>query len=364
MRIVVVGAGFAGLRASIELKKNLKDSEIIVINNGDFSVFVPGLVNLVSGQLKEKDIVIDLKKNLSKKGIRFINSKVTGIDSKSKKVFSENKNIQYDFLVLSIGYELNTFKIKGVEENCFTLTNIKSALKLKKQLSELKNGSEVVVIGGGINGVQTASGISGLLGKKANVSVVEAKSKLASELPKVVSRIVERMFEKQGIKSVLNTSVLEVKKDRIITDKGEIKSDTSVWLAGLKPNSLFKKSGLKFRNGIIVDKNFRTSDPSIFAVGDCIEFDDAETDSKFLRRGQTAFLQGIIAGKNIARLVHRKKMIEYKPQPIPTVVYLKGKPLMQFRGIVIRGRIVKIIEKAIRLRHVKFYMSRINTGIY
>lgn len=215
--------------------------------------------------------------------------------------------LAYDKLVLATGSIPFVPPIPGVEaDNIFTVSNIHQAVAIKKRLSSGQTG-KAVILGGGAIGLEMAEAMADLWG--AETTVVEMMDQI---LPRIIDRNIATMarhhLEEKGV--IVHTSeravAFTVENGRVIgvqTDKRHLDADLVILSAGVRPNSqLAREAGLAIGafGGIVVNKRMQTSDPCIYAGGDCVEMEDLISGgSTYAPLGSLANRQGRVIGSNL-----------------------------------------------------------------
>jgi len=201
-----------------------------------------------------------------------LGTKVDKIDTIAKKVFLESgAEVEYDYLVLATGARARSITLSGGEfENILYLRNLADAENLKSQLSGAKH---LAVIGGGYIGLEVAASAR-QLGLK--VSVIERESRLLARVAsETLSHFYQQYHQAQGVDVLLRENIAELngrdgRLQSVLFESGEERPfDVALVGIGAIPNDdLAREAGLNVDNGIVVDHQARTSDPSIFAIGD------------------------------------------------------------------------------------------------
>jgi len=237
------------------------------------------------------------------------------IDRSSKQVrvktlaTGEESSLPYDKLVLATGASPVVPPIPGVDKkNVFTLHGVHDAEGIKAILAQGK-AEDVVIIGGGLIGVETTEALAT---HGCRVTVVEMLPQILNMLDWDIARLVEQHLESKGVKVLTNTKALALESHvgsenlvaQVRTDKGVLPADMVILSIGVRPNvTLAKQAGLVIgaKTGAIqVDDHMRTSDPDIYAAGDCVECIDRLTGrSCFVPLGSTANKQGRVVAVNI-----------------------------------------------------------------
>src|SRR4051812_19123070 len=269
-RIVILGGGFAGLYAAMELEKTLArdpEVEITLINRENFFLFTPMLHEVAASDLDITHIVSPVRKLL--KRVKIFNGKVESIDLDAKTVgVSHGKEhhhheLQYDHLVLSLGSITNFYCNKGLEENALTMKSLGDAIYLRNHMiSNLEEADfeccpkvrepllNFVVAGGGFAGVETIAGMNDFLREALKfypnltadmlrVVLVHAGDTILPELSEKLGTYAQTKLAARGVEVHLRTKVSEVDRNRVtLSDGTEIVTNTMIWTAGTAPNPL------------------------------------------------------------------------------------------------------------------------------
>ena len=137
-KVVVIGAGFAGLTALKQLIKS-KKLEITLINDKDYFLFTPRLTELLNGSISKKIIIKPIKQIFWNK-VDFIMEKAVFIDFKKNIVKTGKRNVNYDYLIMAQGATTNYFGNKNIEENTIGYKDYNAVLKIKEKIKDnIKN---------------------------------------------------------------------------------------------------------------------------------------------------------------------------------------------------------------------------------
>ena len=271
---VIIGAGHAGGMTAISLRQRQYQGSITLIGEENFLPYQrPALSKgFLAGEIDEKRLYLKSQDYFDKNNIRIIrNCKVVAIDRNNKTIVLENqKQLGYEKLVIATGSIVNKLKTSSRATDLYYLRTIGDSLKIREKL---RNKNKITIIGAGYIGLEIAS-IA--IKKNLEVSILELENRV---MGRVVSAEVSDFFQKkhqsEGVEFKFNTSITDIedrgKQKRIICSDGSfLNTDVVIIGVGIKPNiELAKSSGLTCDNGILVDANGQTSDPHIFAVGDC-----------------------------------------------------------------------------------------------
>jgi 3-phenylpropionate/trans-cinnamate dioxygenase ferredoxin reductase component len=281
--ILIVGAGMAGARACINLRANGYEGEIVLVGEeGHLPYDRPPLSKASITQehypqpvwLMDETIARELKVDVRTE------TRAVALDRFGKSVgFSNGSSQSYSKLLLATGAKPRRLNIPG-GDRALLLRNYDDAIALR---ATFRLGIRVAIIGGGFIGLEVASSAAKL---GCNVTLVEAQPRiLLRGVPSAVAAIVHQRHLDHGVSLVLGVGINEVTHEGVYLKDGRlIKADVVVAGIGATPDiSLAEKSGLAIENGIACDKNMRTSDPDIYAAGDCASFVHELYDNKRLR---------------------------------------------------------------------------------
>ncbi|MBU3092752.1 FAD-dependent oxidoreductase [Clostridium sp. CF011] len=314
-RIVIVGTGIASVTAIKAIREIDLGSEICLIGQENFYPY--NRIRLSKGifdDLEENNILLQKKEWYEQNKVKIIiNTKVLNINTDSLElILCDGRKIKYDKLLIATGSSNNIPPIDGIgKEGVYTLRGLNDALNIKDSLNA---SAQVIVIGGGIQGIEMAW-ILHQHGKK--VTIVELQSRLMPlQLDNKASEILKDIMHGYGIEILTNTGVVKITGDAkvagILIDKEvELKCNMIVYSTGIKPNKeLIAYTKVKAVRGILVNNKMETNIENIYAAGDIAEYDN-EVNGLW----NIAIAQGKVAGYNIAG----KETVYEKIIPVTTL---------------------------------------------
>ncbi|CEP48465.1 FAD-dependent oxidoreductase [Paraclostridium sordellii] len=295
---VIVGNGAAGFYAADAIRKRNNTAKITMISNEDeLTYFRPALSDFINEEVKDKDFYVVDKSWYNENNIDVIlGVSVNKINENSKKVnLDNNTEVSYDKLILANGSSNFIPPIKGHDlDGVYTLRNKSDLEKIKNNLN---NANKIVVIGGGLLGLEAAYEMK--LAQK-DVTVIEAMPNLLSkQLDKDGSLILENILKENGLNLMTNTFLESIEGEEKVTkvifkDGSCLDADMVLFSIGVRSNtSIAKETNIKIDKGIIVDTNMKTSVNDIYACGDV-----AEIDSMVWAIWPAAIDMGKVAGAN------------------------------------------------------------------
>jgi 3-phenylpropionate/trans-cinnamate dioxygenase ferredoxin reductase component len=305
-RIVIVGAGPAGVGAALAARQQDRAADILLVSDEHCEPYEkPPLSKAVlTGKAMPQDAPIAGPGGVAKHGITLkLEARCTGIDRAARMVETEaGERIPYDVLVLATGSINRTLPLFPARQPRIHYLRIEAeALALRE---ELRKSRALVVVGAGLIGLEVASSAVEI---GLNTRVIEIAPRiLARVCDEETSSFIAAHHRAAGVDISVATMVTGVRtladgRIAIETDKaGTLSADIVVVGAGVMPDDrLAKASGLPVQDGIIVDEHCRTSDPAILAAGDCTRFAGPHGPVR-LENWRHAQEHGAVAGRNAA----------------------------------------------------------------
>ncbi|MEI6022546.1 MAG: NAD(P)/FAD-dependent oxidoreductase [bacterium] len=324
LKIVVVGAGFAGIATIKKLQKTLPNAEITLIANKSYFEYYPALYKLVTGALAI-EVSVPIATIFPKK-VTFVEGQFETLDREQKQVvLAGGQKISYDYVVIALGSETNFFNIPGLPEHSFSFKSVKEATRLKKHFcalmttatgkikEELVAAFHILVVGGGPSGVELAGDLKSYLTDLAKqyavdpsfitIDLVESNPRVLPTLPESVSKKVDARLRKMGVNLFLNRALQSQEMEEVALKDMTMDAHTVVWTAGTRINTSFSNipgAELTERKRIVVSDTLTLpNDSSVFIAGD-------GAGTAFSGLAQTAILHGEYIGTAIPLLVAGK----------------------------------------------------------
>jgi len=360
-RVLVLGGGFAGIGAAHKLKKS--DADVVVVDKHDYHTFQPLLYQVATGLLEQPAVGHPIRDLFHKQdNVRIHQDEVTAIDLDARRVeFAELEALGYDYLVLGLGAEVNFFGVEGAAEHAFPLYTLTDAVRLKNHVLKtweeadrkpalVEDGAlNVVVVGGGPTGVETAGAMAELYNgvfKKdypdvpegaATITLVEAGPEIFPMFKPDIREYTVGALEKRGVDVQTGDVVESISPTRVKLKSGDkLEAHTLVWGAGLQGNELVRSLGLELGRGnrVGVDGELRIpSHPEAYAVGDVAAITDAKTEQVLPQLGSVALQSGEHAGETIAKLIAGKETKPFKYRDKGTMAAIgRGSAVVQMLG--------------------------------
>lgn len=281
MKIIIVGGVAGGMSAATRLRRLMEDAEIIVLEKGPFVSFANcGLPYYVSGEIADRDALLvqtpDSLKARFNLDVRPFHE-VMSISPENKTVTIKNEQGTfeegYDKLILSPGAKPLIPEMAGLAEadNVYSLRNVPDLDQIMEAL-EAKPAT-ATVIGAGFIGLEMAENLKA---RGLEVTVIEKAPHVLPPLDEEMAAFVQNELIKKGVRVITGESAesfSEQGKKITLTNGEVVESDVTILSVGVRPeNTLANQAGLAtgLGGGIVVDENYQTSEPDIFAVGDAI----------------------------------------------------------------------------------------------
>lgn len=278
MNYVIIGASAAGASAAKEIAKNRDESDQILIFTDEAYPFYyrPRLIECLSGEVEVEDIIINDAEWFAEHDIDLhLSEKITEIDLENSLIKSAKNSYQYDKLLFANGSTCFVPPFSGVElDNIFTL---KKAADLKEINAAAQQAKKVVVVGGGLLGLEMAYNFN-KAGLETTVLEV-ADYLLPMQLDEKAGDLLESKLQKNNIKVITGAKTKgftgKKKVEKVILENEEIAADLVLISTGIKcDTSLVEDLDIKTNKGIVVNDKLETSFPNVYAAGDLAEYDN------------------------------------------------------------------------------------------
>ena len=277
MKAIILGNGVAGTMAARKLRELDSSAEIMIISQERYPYYPrPNLIDFLAGDLPLERIFAFPADWAAKQRIEVqLGKEVTGLNAARMAVEVERKEwVQGDRIVLATGASPLLPGIPGIErKGVFSLRTLEDAVLL---LEFLARGPEVVILGGGLLGLEIGRAI--LNRGLKQVTVVEYFNRLLPrQLDEIGARLLQSQLEKMGLRFLLGKEAVEISGQETVSqvkfkDGSSLSAGAVVIASGIKPRlELASTAGLAVNRGVLVDDYLQTSQPGIYAAGDVSE---------------------------------------------------------------------------------------------
>lgn len=306
-KVIVIGGGFAG---SYIAKKLEKKFEVTLIDAKEYFEFTPGILRTLVEPRHVKKVQILHKDYL--KNCDIIVGKVREIESNF--VLANKEKIFFDYLAICAGSGYNA----PFKEGVVIATRAKTLQKYSKSLERAKN---ILIIGGGLVGVELAGEICWKYGDEKKVTIVHAKERLIERNHFKAINYAENYLRKKGVEIICGEKIVRHGGKKFFSNRGrKVEADLAFLCTGITPNfELMKKNFSKYlnnKNQIKVNEFLQLEGKkNIFAAGDVNDRNEEKT-------AQNAVRQGQIVAKNILALDGNRELKTYVSKRTPLVISL------------------------------------------
>jgi NADH dehydrogenase len=336
-RVVIVGAGFAGLQFAKNI--NSKYYQVVLLDKNNYHTFQPLLYQVATSGLEPDSIAYPIRKVFAnKKNFHFRMTEVESIDYTLKSIETSEGALTYDYIVVATGADTNFFGMKDVESNAFPMKSLLESLNLRSKilenfeqalyitdLEERKKLMSFAIVGGGPTGVELAGALSELKRKilpkdypdldirQMQINLIQGADKLLDAMSPQASQKAEDFLTKLGVHVWKNIHVNNYDGKTVSTNTDEVfNSATVIWAAGVQGDAI---SGLQNEciveraNRIKVDEFNRVEHyTDIFALGDVASMTSEDYPRGHPMMAQPALQQGKLLAKNIVALLKNKPL--------------------------------------------------------
>lgn len=376
-RIVILGAGYGGIVAAIRLQKelNYNEADVTLVNKHDYHYITTHLHMPAAGTDKPKNARINILSLIDEFKIDFVKSTVVQIKPQEQKVILSDGTLSYDYLVIGLGGETETFGIPGLVEHAMNIRSLNTVNLIREhieyQFAKFKKEPHrhdylTFVIGGaGFTGIEFVGELADRvpsLCKQFDVDPALVKiynvEAAPTALPGFDSELVEyavKALEEKGVVFKLGSPVKECTPDGVVLADGEeIRSATVVWTGGVRGNHMIEEAGFETKRGrVMVDPYLRTQEKeNVFIVGDCSIVLN-EDGRPFPPTAQIAVQQGMAVAYNLVAIIRGEKPKEFKPSIKGTVASLGKHDAVGVVGSYrIKGQVAVIMKRITDMRYL------------
>ncbi|MDX3060656.1 MULTISPECIES: NAD(P)/FAD-dependent oxidoreductase [Streptomyces] len=380
-RILVVGAGFAGVECVRRLERSLApgEADIALVTPFSYQLYLPLLPQVASGVLTPQSVAVSLRRSRRHR-TRIVPGGAIGVDTRAKicvirKITDEIVNEPYDHLVLAAGSVTRTFDIPGLVENAQGMKTLAEAAYIRDHVisqldladasqdeAERESRLQFVVVGGGYAGTETAACLQRLTAnavrhyprldpKLIKWHLIDIAPKLMPELGDKLGVTAMEILRKRGIEVSLGVSVAEAAPDKVtFTDGRVLPCRTLIWTAGVAASPLVATLGTEtVRGRLAVTPEMQVPGADgVFALGDSAAVPDlAKGDGAICPpTAQHAMRQGRVLADNLIASLRGRPLQQYVHKDLGLVVDLGGrdavsKPL----GIELKGVPAQVVAR-------------------
>lgn len=328
-RIVIIGAGFGGLKLAQKLVAS--GYQIVIIDKNNYHQFQPLFYQVATSGLEPSSILFPLRKIFQKQKDIYIRvAEVYSVDTKKKELQTSLETVWYDYLVIATGVNSNFFGMKNMEEFAIPMKSVSEAMAMRNRLLQSFEKSvtlrdqnarrallNVIVVGGGPTGVEVAGAIAEM--KKfvlpkdypdlnfdaMQITLIEGSSALLGGMSEHASEKAQFYLQRLGIKVLLNARVTDFDGHVLSMGATKIETETVIWAAGISgifPEGLPLEAVSRGRRLLVDEFNRVAGTEDVFAIGDVCVMATPAFPSGHPQVAQVALQQGVNVAKNLLRL--------------------------------------------------------------
>ena len=332
LHTVVIGSGPVGIRFVEELIARDPFCRITLFGEEQVTPYDRvQLSSLLAGQTTIADIEYQLPQQSP--WFSFEPFRVTEINTQLKRISSADGRVHnFDHLVLATGARAHVPDIPGLDQRgVFTFRNLKDTESLYARTSRTQH---LVVVGGGVLGIEAAHA---LLKNNTRVTLVQQGPHLMNkQLDDPAATLLQQHLEDRGVRVITNSGVRKITGDGrvsgvMLRNQAWIDCDTVLFCSGISPNiELARAAGIRVNRGVVVDDHLCSSNPSVFAIGECCEHRDQTYG--FVKPG---YEQAAVLAEVVSAFHNQAKPVTvYSGSQQSTVLKVVDKPVHSFGSVV------------------------------
>ena len=363
--IVILGAGFGGLRAAMDIAKKLSNLklldkyQVILIDRNDCHIFIPLLYKVAGSPMPEQEdnCSYDISTLIRDLPIQFIKGEIVSPDVSSGTItMKDGRTVQATYLVIALGSETNFFGIQGLKENALQLRTLESAIQIRQAVSEaFAKGGDIKIVtgGGGPNGLELAGELRlwanhaerDNANLRVTVSIIEAMPTILPDFDKNIITLAMHRLKWLNIPVMTNMKIASV-SDNVITSTSPatfvpdanslettpttipnvpVNFDVLIWTGGTKTPDLLTSVPLQkeARGKPMAQHGMECLPgtpelkfaPMVYAVGDNVCFMNAKTQKPVPTVAHAAINEGIVAAHNLIEEIKKTETPTHLPKP-------------------------------------------------
>ncbi|MEH7356952.1 NAD(P)/FAD-dependent oxidoreductase, partial [Neobacillus drentensis] len=304
------------------------------INKHEYHYLSTQLHKTGVGTAADRQIAMSIPDLINPNKTRFLKAAVSSVNINTQEVHLEGGDtVKYDYLLIALGFEVETYGTRGVKENAFEIRSFRSSKiiyhQIIKQLNLYKEDHDpsrltFVVAGGGFTGIEMLGELADALPKlckehdipfeKIKIVGIEAAPSVIPFFPKESIQYTTEVLEKRNIELITSTKILECTPEKVVLENNlEVPTKTLIWSCGVKGNTIVHNWGLPIEKGkIAVDSNLRVKNmKNVFSIGDCCLFMKDEK-SALPPTAQVALQQAPVCAKNIVAALRGESLTSFE----------------------------------------------------
>ncbi|PZX58271.1 NADH dehydrogenase [Algoriphagus ratkowskyi] len=367
-KVVIVGAGFGGLKLAMKLMK--KEFQVILLDKHNYHQFQPLFYQVATAGLEPSAISFPLRKIFhGSKNVTYRMAEVDHFDPKIKRIYTDMGYLDYSYLVMAMGADTNYFGNMTIEENSSPMKTVSEALYIRNKIisnyerainiekvEDRKSLMNVVIVGGGPTGVELAGAMADLRNsvlpkdypelnfQNMKIVLIEAGPELLSSMSTKAKQSALRYLQDLGVEVMLKTLVKNYDGHEVIlADKEPIQTETLLWAAGIKPNRIGGlEDNMYAPNGRIFVDDFSEIKgcPGVYALGDISLMVQEKYPKGHPQVAQVAIQQAVKLAQNFQKIAEGKVQKAFRYKDLGSMATVGRKlavvdlPFIKFQGVL------------------------------
>jgi len=376
-KIVILGAGYGGVMTALRLQKqlNYNEADVTLVNKHDYHYITTHLHMPAAGTDSPENARVSISKLIDEFKIDFVKSTVVQIRPQDRKVILEDGTLSYDYLVIGVGGEPETFGIPGLKEHALNIRSINSVRLIREhieyQFAKYKREPHrtdyltFIVGGAGFTGIEFVGELADRIPQLCRefdvdpqlvklINIEAAPTALPGFDPELVEYAMD-VLRRKGVTFRIGTPIKECKPDGVVVGEGEeIKAQTVIWTGGVRGNRLIEEAGFETMRGRVkVDEYLRApGHDNVYIVGDnSLVFN--EEGRPYPPTAQIAMQQGVAVAHNLVASIRNQALKKFEFKSKGTVASLgKGEAIGIAFGKKYKGWTAAWLKKLIDLRYL------------
>ena len=369
MHTVIVGGGFAGVKAAIEIaKKNI--GKVTLISDEPHFLHHATLYSTATGRSHEESVVPLETIFAPYPNVTVVQDRMKSIDPRRKLVVGKKKNYTYQTLILAIGVVTTYFNIDGMAKHSYGIKTLKEVKKFNAALHDFaikdqRYDTNYVVIGAGPTGVELAGALAEYLKKigeahhlkrqTAKLLLVEAAPRILPRSSETASRNVQARLEKLGVKVMTNSKVQALDDDFIYINGKKVATHTAVWTSGVANHPFFAEHPDYFKlapNGRVLVNQYLEAYPGIYVLGD-------NASTKYTGLAWNALDDATFVADHLARKIAKRPLKARRATAPPSGIPVGEEyAYVEWHGVYASGRLGAWLRRRIELVGFKQLLPR------
>ncbi|MGT2799299.1 NAD(P)/FAD-dependent oxidoreductase [Streptococcus marmotae] len=374
---LVLGAGYAGLKAVRTLQKEAGDVHITLVDRNPYHYEATELHEVAAGSQPSRKISFPIQEVIDSQRVTFIQDQVLTIDCETQTVQLQTSGLlSYDYLVIALGFTSETFGIKGAMENALQMVDIETAEAIHQHIlhqmaayreTKDENHLRLLICGAGFTGIELAGAfvderkryadLAGVSSDKIEIICVEAATSILPMFDDDLRAYALQLIDKLGIRLMTGCMIKEITPGQVLyatAETGEelqaIAASTIIWTTGVSGSPVIAESGFDQRRGrVVVTNDLRSPDhDNVYIVGDVSAFMDPTTSRPYPTTAQIATQMGKHVAKNLQHQLKGEPLEEFVYQSQGTVASIGNTHAL---GLAfdkkVKGYPASVIKKAI-----------------